>query len=88
MYQENNYSSCEFTIIQLTALFIIHSNENAKKNDDGDDDKYSWSPEELLYFHAKENDSIANHAAWYAFGSSNNQLQGGKTADNVVNVFC
>ena len=53
----------------------------------GNDEKYSWSPEGLPYFHAKENDNIANHAAWYAFDYNDNQLVDGSIADNAVNIF-
>ena len=40
-----------------------------------DDDKYSWSPEGLPYFHAKEDDAIAKHAAWYDFNTPDNYLK-------------
>ena len=53
----------------------------------GNDEKSSWSPEGLPYFHAKENDNIANHAAWYAFDYNDNQLVDGSIADNAVNIF-
>ena len=52
-----------------------------------DDDKYSWSPEGLPYFHATEEDSVANHAAWYDFDQPDNYLQDGKIADNAVSVL-
>ena len=52
-----------------------------------DDEKYSWSPEGLPYFHGQQNVSIANHAAWYEFDYGDDQLVDGKIADNAVNVI-
>ena len=52
-----------------------------------DDDKYSWSPEGLPYFHATEEDSIAKHAAWYNFDQPDNYLRDGKIADNAISVL-
>jgi arylsulfatase A-like enzyme len=54
----------------------------------GDDDvKYSWSPEGLPYYHAKEDDAIANHSAWYDFDKKDNELVDGQLADNAVKVL-
>ena len=52
-----------------------------------DDDKYSWSPEGLPYFHATEEDGIAKHAAWYNFDQPDNYLRDGKIADNAISVL-
>ena len=52
-----------------------------------DDDKYSWSPEGLPYFHAREEDAVAKHAAWYDFDTPDNYLVDGKIADNAVEVL-
>ena len=52
-----------------------------------DDEAYSWSPEGLPYFHATEEDSIANHSLWYIFDKPDNYLLDGKIADNAVSVL-
>jgi arylsulfatase A-like enzyme len=52
-----------------------------------DDDMYSWSPEGLPYFHAREDDSIAKHAAWYDFKLPDNKLRDGMIAENAISVL-
>lgn len=52
-----------------------------------DDDKYSWSPEGLPYFHAQEDDSVAKGTAWYDFDRPDNRLRDGMIADHAVDVL-
>ena len=55
---------------------------------DGFDDKlYSWSPEGLPYFHAK-NKVNADHESWHSFeGIDDNQLRDGMVAEHAVSVL-
>ena len=51
-----------------------------------DDVKYSWSPEGLPYFHAKE--PSANGTSWHSFEDyKDDQLQDGLIADNAISVL-
>ena len=52
-----------------------------------DDQKYSWSPEGLPYFHSKMSPN-ANHSSWNSFkGYEDDQLPDGDIANNAVKVL-
>lgn len=52
-----------------------------------DDEEYSWSPEGLPYYHAKQNVSIANGMSWYSFNRADSKLNDGMIADNAVKTL-